>query len=341
MRISRSLLGSGLLCMALALPGLARAQTGYTLTQVTPVPGEGDFDFLGFDQARQRLFVTRVGGVDVYDASTDTPALVGSVPTSAGILTNDAIAVDDRGFGFTSGGSGTTTIFDLSTLKVIATPKLGTGTDAAVYDPSTGDAVFLSPDNDTAVVFDFVSRKVVGTIPLGVAPESGAAGGNGLVYVNLPDAGEVATIDVRSRRIVSEAAVDPSCASNMGMAIDTADKLLFLGCANGVLDITNLAGTTLATAPVGRVPDQVAFDPVTKTVFAGSVGSVLSVVTLNPATGGPLVTSVASQVGARTIAVDATTGRAFNITEDFGAVGPNGMPTPFPGTLRLLTYDPS
>ena len=334
MRVPRMLLASGLL-LTLALPGLARAQTGYTLAHVTPVPGEGDFDFLGFDQQRQRLLVTRVGGIDVYDASTDTPVLVGSVPTSAGILANQAIAVDDRGFGFTSSGSGTTTIFDLSTLKVIAMPKLGVGTDAAVYDPSTGDGVFLSVGNDTAVVFDFVSRKVVGTIPLGFAPESGAAGGNGLIYVNLPDARKVATIDVRTRRIVSEAVIDPSCASNMGIAIDTADKLLFLGCANGVLDVTNLAGKTLATAPIGTVPDQVAFNPVTKAVFAGSVGGVLSVVTLNPATGGPLVTSVTSQPGARTIAIDTVTGRAFNITEDFEAKGP------IPGTLRLLTYDPS
>jgi hypothetical protein len=304
------------------------------------VPGEGDFDFLGFDQQRQRLFVTRVGGVDVYNASTDTPKLVGSVPTSAGILANYAIAVDDRGFGFTSSEAGTTTIFDLKTLKVIATSKLGIGTDAAVYDPSTGDGVFLSPDNNTATVFDFVSRKVVGTIPLDFAPESGAAAGNGLIYVNLPDAGKVATIDVRSRRIVSEAPVDPSCASNLGMAIDTTDKLLFLGCANGVLDITNFAGTTLATAPIGRVPDQVAFDPLSMTVFAGSVGSVLSVITLNPSTGGPLVTSVASQIGARTIAVNETTGRAFNVTEGFGPAGPSGLPTPFPGTVRLLTYAP-
>ncbi len=319
------------------MPDLAKAQAGYTLSQVTPVPGEGDFDFLGFDQQRQRLLVTRVGGVDVYDASKDTPVLVGSVPTSAGILTNDAIAVDGRGFGFTSSGAGTTTIFDLSTLKAIATPKLGIGTDAAVYDPSTGDGVFSSITGQSALVFGFVSRKLVGTIPLGFAPESGAAGGNGLIYVNLPDAGKVATIDVRSRRIASEAAVDPSGASNMGLAIDTADKLLFLGCANGVLDITNLAGKTLATAPVGRVPDRVAFDPVTKTVFAGSVGSVI---TLNPVTGGPLVTSVDSQPGACTIAVNDTTGRAFNVTKGFGPPGPSGLPTPFPGTVALLTHAP-
>ena len=88
------------------------------------------------------------------------------------------------------------------------------------------------------------------------------------------------------------------------------------------------------------MPDQVAFDPLNRTVFAGSVGSVLSVITLNPATGGPLVTSVASQVGARTIAVNETTGRAFNVTEGVGPAGPSGLPTPYPGTVTLLTYAP-
>ena len=317
-----------------------RAQGSYTLSQVTPQLGEGNWDFLSFDVSNQRFLVPRVGGVEAYNVSGRTPTLFGTIPAAPGILVNAVVPVEQFGFGFTSNGDdGSTTVFDLKTLQFHTTIKLGVQTDAAVFDPVTGDAVFFSPTSEAALVFDFRQLKVVGTIPLGDAAETATVGGNGLVYVNLPDLDKVAVLNVRTLRVVSEASVDLSCQGPMSMANNPSAHLLFIGCSNGVFDEMTEGGQNVATAPIGPVPDQLAFDPTINTVFAGSVNGAISVVRLNT-TVGLQVSSVKSQVGARTIAVNPETHIAYSITADFGPPGPDGHPVPFPGTLRLLTFRP-
>ena len=341
MRLQR-LLTAGVVGLAGVTAAHVQAATPtYTLSLVTPVNGEGDWDFLKFDSINHHLLVGRAGGVDVFSVPNGVPTLVGSVPAGPGIFVTEPVPVEQFGFGFTSNGlDASTTIFDLKTLQS-HTVKLPVATDGAVFDPVTGQAVFFSQTANAAFVFDFYTSKVVATIPLGDAPESGTVGLNGLVYVNLPGLNKVAVLDLEKARIETEYAVASSCSGPMGMANNPKAHLLFIGCTNGTFMEMTEKGQIVGTAPIGPVPDQLTYDPSTNTVFAGSVLATSFAIQLG-SNGSVQVSPIASQIGARTITVDPSTNIAYSFTADFGpaAPGPDGHPTPFPGTLRVLTYTP-
>ncbi len=126
-------------CLAPLAAAHGQAPFTYHVAHTMTVGGEGDFDYLTFDQFLGRVFVARVGGVQVFDANCPALSLVGEVSGSPSSLTSVALLVEDRDLGFTSNGAGSsTTIVQLSTLKVLDTVLLGEETDAAVHDDISG-----------------------------------------------------------------------------------------------------------------------------------------------------------------------------------------------------------
>ena len=326
-------------------PFAARGQAPFTyhVAHTLKVGGEGDFDYLSFDQTHGRLFVTRVGGVEVFDANKPDLALVGEIPGSPGNLTNGAVLAEDRDIGFTSNGAGaSTTLFRLSTLDVLGTFPLGEETDAAVYDDTSALAVFFSAVGQEAVLYDLARRQITGRIALGASPEFAVDDHAGSIYVNLPSKGQVARIDMRSRRIVSVFTVDPSCQANSSIDIDIADRLLFVGCFNGVMDILDRdTGLTVSTLPIGQVSDAVLYDAEIRTVFAVSVyGSVTAISVQGHAQQTPLGVAK-TPFGTHTLAADLRTHRLFTDTATFGAFEKNNpIPPVIPGTFKVLTLQP-
>src|SRR5207244_2909927 len=86
------------------------------------------------------------------------------------------------------------------------------------------------------LVGDPVSGEVVGTVPLGGKPEFGVTDGQGKLYVNLEDKGEVAEIDPARLRVMRRWSLAP-CEEPTGLAIDRVHHLLFSGCHNRIMTI--------------------------------------------------------------------------------------------------------
>ena len=340
--VARRLLASSLFLAPLAAAH-GQAPFTYHVAHRLQVGGEGNFDYLSFDQSHGRLFVTRVGGVEVFDANKPDLALVAEIPGSPGNLTNDAVLVEDRDLGFTSNGTGgSTTLFRLSTLDVLGTFALGEETDAAVYDDTSGLAVFFSGVGQEAVFYDIAGRQIVGRIALGASPEFAVDDHAGSIYVNLPSKGQVARIDMRSRRIVSLFPVDPSCQANSSIDIDIADRLLFVGCFNGVLDVLDRnTGTTVSTLPIGLLSDAVLYDAEIRTVFAVSVyGSITAISVHGHSEQTPLGVAK-TPFGTHTLAEDFRTHRLFTDTATFGNFEKKSpLPPVIPGTFKVLTLQP-
>src|SRR5579859_2952719 len=123
--------------MIAVLAGSTHAESGsvYKLDVAFPLKGAApSWDYLSFDPVRSRLYLgRRTAGVTVYDARAG--AVVGQVENSAGA--NAATLAPEFGRGYTTNGDGTTTVFDLDSLKAIDRIKLGEEADAAFYDPAT------------------------------------------------------------------------------------------------------------------------------------------------------------------------------------------------------------
>ena len=340
MPFSPRLTSAVLVSLALCSPLLAQGDAAYKVVQKVTVGGDGGWDYLIVDPAARRLYVTRATRVMVFDA--DSLKQVGEIPNTNGVH-GVALAPElSRGFA-SNGRANSITIFDLKTLATIEEVKIeGQNPDAILYDPPTKRVFAFNGRSADATVLDAATGKVVGTIPLGGKPEFATTDLKGHVFVNIEDKSEIAALDPRKLSVENRWPLAP-CEEPSGMAIDRANKRLFVGCDNKTMAMVDAAtGRVLATAPIGNGVDANGFDPGTGLAFSSNGAGTLTVA--KPDTAGKLtdVADVPTQRGARTMALDEKTHRVFLVTSEFGpppsptADQPHPRPPQVPGTFTIL-----
>lgn len=289
--------------------------SGYSLTKKIPIPGKGSFDYLTVDEAARRLHVSHGTQVEVLDV--DSGSIVGNIPNTPGV---HGIAVaPELGRGFVSNGqAGTVTIFDLKTLKPIADVPAGQKPDGIIYDPATARVFAFNGGSNSVTAIDAASGKVAGTIDLKGGPEFAAADGKGFVCDNLEDESEVLKIDARKLTVDQRWPTAP-CASPSSMAIDRANRRLFLGCRSKVMAVMNAdTGAVITTLPIGDHVDATAFDEQTKLIFNSNGEGTVTVIRQDSADKYSVVETVKTLPKAKTMALDPKTHQLFLSTAENG-----------------------
>jgi DNA-binding beta-propeller fold protein YncE len=309
---------------ATAAPPAKAPELVYRLDSVTPLKGASPaWDYLTFDARRSWLFIgRRTAGITVVDVKTKK--VVGRIADAEGA--NIATLVPEVGRGYTANADGTTTIFDLATLKTIRRQKLGEGADAAFYDPATKQLAFTMGDSQQITFIDAATAKVTGHVHLdadeieGVAPD-----GRGMLYVAERDRNRIAKVDARTHAVVAEWDL-PKCDQPTGVAFDAADNRLFVGCKGTmpvltVVDATS--GKIVAQPEIGRGNDTVRYDPQTRRVFTanGVDGNIVIYDQVGPDTY-RLFQAVTTRPIARTLAIDPATKKLYTVTAE-GMVDPD------------------
>ena len=295
---------------------VASASAGnYQITKKIPIPGQGGWDYLTVDEGARRLYVSHGTQVEVLDV--DSGAIVGSIPKTPGVH-GIAIAAE-LGRGFVSNGqSSTVTIFDLKTLMPIADVPTGQKPDAIIYDPATSRVFAFNGGGNSATAIDASTGKIAGTIDLGGGPEFAAADGNGFVYDNLEDESLVLKIDSHKLTVEKRWPTAP-CASPSSMAMDRANRRLFLGCRSKVMAVMNAdSGQVITTLPIGDHVDATAFDPETKLIFNSNGEGTITVIRQEGPDKYSVVETVKTLPKAKTIALDPKTHRLFLSTTEAG-----------------------
>lgn len=296
------------------------ADLHYHLIKSLHLGGEGGWDYLTVDGAARRLYISR--GTHVLVIDVDSDKLVGDIPDTAGV---HGIAVArDIARGFTSNGrSNTATIFDLRSLKVIGQVRTGVNPDAILYDPATRRVITFNGRSKDATVFDALSGEVAGSIELGGKPEFAAADGKGHVYVNIEDTNEVVEIDSHKLQVVKRFSLKP-CEEPTGMALDAEHHHVFSGCHNNVMAILDTEiGKVIATVPIGEGVDGNGFDAGKGLAFSSNGDGTLTVVREVAPGRFDVVETVATQRGARTMAIDPKTHYIYLPTAKFSPVPPS------------------
>lgn len=320
-----------------------RAQApGYHLVAFYAIGGAGSWDYLAFDGPGHRLFIARQNGVMVVDP--ETGKVEGEVPGINGAHGTAFDYADGRGFA-TSGSDSTVVMFDLKTLRVLGRIPAQVDADAILFDPATRHVFTMNGDANSSSVIDAASGKNIGTIPLGGKPEFGVSAGNGKLYANITDKGEVVEIDARAMKVTRRWSVTP-CASSTGLALDQAHHRLFSVCRNNYLAVSDIAaGKLVTTVPIGAGVDAAAFDPATQLVFASNGDGTLSVVHEDGPDDYSVVETAMTGPGAKTMALDPTTHRLYLGTAQFGVADTSGgrrrRPPMVPGTFKLLVFAPA
>jgi DNA-binding beta-propeller fold protein YncE len=329
----------------MAAVGIATAQSGpstYHVVREIKLGGDGRWDYITIDTAQNRLFIARQTRIMVVDQASGK--LLGEIP---GIDGAHGVALDyNTGHGFaTAGRSGTVTMFDLKTLTVLGAHPAADDADAILYDPVSRKVFTFNGDANSSSVIDPVSGRSVGTIPLQGKPEFGVSAGDGKLYVNIEDKSEIAEIDGKSRRVLRRWPIAP-CTEPTGLAIDRAHHLLFSGCHNKVMAISDAhARKLISTVPIGGGVDGDAFDPATGLAFSSNGEGSLTVVHEESATRFRSVATVPTRQGARTMALDPRSHRIYTVTADFGTPppateqDPHPRPPVVPDTFTLLVLE--
>jgi YVTN family beta-propeller protein len=299
---------------ALAGAKTASAQ-GFAVTKKILIPGHGKWDYLTVDEGARRLYVSHGAQVEVIDL--DSLTVVGSVPNTPGV--HGVAVAPDQGRGFTSNGqSSTSTVFDLKTLKTISEIKTGQEPDGIIFDPATSRVFAFDGGDNKATVIDAETAKVAGSVDLGGGPEFAAADGNGSVYDNLEEQSQVIKIDSRKLTVEQRWPTAP-CASPSSIAMDRANRRLFLGCRSKVMAVMNAdTGQVITTLPIGDHVDATAFDPQTKLIFNSNGEGTITVIRQDSADKYSAVETVKTLPRAKTMALDPKTHRLFLSTEESG-----------------------
>lgn len=330
---------------------MAHAAPGYRLESAVTLKGASPgWDYVTIDASRSYLFLgRRKEGVTVFDAAAGK--VVGAIENSK--MANIATLVPEADRGYTANEDGTTTIFQLSTLKTLDRMKLGEAADSAFYEPVTGQLAFTLGDTQELVFVTAKTGAIVGRLPMDAEElEGAAADGKGFLYVNERDRNLVAKVDVRARKVVARWPTT-GCVMPTGMAIDRATMRLFIGCKgpHPVLAVMNArTGKVVATPEIGRGNDGVVWDAATKRVFTanGLDGDIVIYEQKGPdsySLGGAFTTRPI----ARTLALDPKTRKLYTMTAEgvvdpakpvnkrAGAFYPNRY---FDDTFTVLTYAP-
>lgn len=285
-----------------AAPGRYAVQQRWDLGPATR------WDYLALDPQRARLYVTRGDHVQVLDAASGKP--VGEIPNTAGV--HGVAFAQDLKLGFTSNGrANSVTVFDLDTLQVKRELAVaGANPDAILYDPATRKLYTFNGKSADVSVFDAASGKPLATIPVGGKPEFAATDGK-RVYLNVEDKGELVAIDAGSDRVLAHWPL-AGCEEPSGLALDAAHGRVFSVCGNRTMLVTDSAsGKTVARVAIGGHPDAAYYDAGSATVFSSNGEGTLSVVRQLDADHYAPAVTVPTVKGARTMAFDPATRRAF------------------------------
>jgi DNA-binding beta-propeller fold protein YncE len=324
---------------------LAFAATGgYHLVKKIPLgaaEGGGEyFDYITFDAAARRVYLSHGTEVEVLDA--DSGSVVGKI---SGLKRDHGVAlVAELGRGFiTDGDAGEVVIFDLKTLQTIGRVKAEADADSIVYDAVSKRIFVFNGEPNSCTVIDPEKGTAIATLPLGGAPEQAVADGKGTIYDNLENKNEVIAIDSRTLKIKTRWPVAPA-GQPVSIAMDREHRRLFIAGRNPQLLVVMDADTGKIIGqsfPIGSRVDTNVYDRETGLVASSTGDGAIHIFHEDSPDKLSAVEVVKTEFGAKTMALDPKTHNLLVDTADFEASSAGSAqkrPRFKPGTFHLLIY---
>jgi DNA-binding beta-propeller fold protein YncE len=328
---------------ALALTGCfaaitAHAQKPFHIKQRWNIGGSGSWDYTLIDARTHHLYIAHQTQVDVIDARTGK--VIGAIQ---GLTRCHGIVIAPDGkTGFISdGGAGNVVVFDPSNLATITKIPAGINPDGMVYERSTNTLWAFNGGSRNVTVIDAAERKPIATIALPGKPEFPVTDDHGTIFDNIEDKGYIVRLDAKTYRVTAIWTL-AGCDSPSGLAFDRAGGRLFSVCDGNKMAVTDShTGRSLARPSIGQGPDAAAYDPRTKLAFSSNGDGTLTVVNAGEP-GYPIVQTLATMKGARTMTLDAQTETIYLVSAKLGATPPateevpHPRPSIVPGTFTVL-----
>ncbi|MEY2549735.1 MAG: hypothetical protein QOD64_2317 [Verrucomicrobiota bacterium] len=284
-------------CLVAAEPAPLTLQ----LQQIIALTGvEGRIDHLDLDAADERLFVCALGNnsVEILDLRKGE-----RIHTIAGLGAPQGVAYLP-GFGrlfIANDKNGLCQIYDARSWQLISTVTLHDDADNVRYD-SVRKEIFVGFGAGAMAVINAETGKQTGSIKLTAHPEAFALEKQGRrIFVNVPDAAQVAVID-RDKREVTAIWKPGDASANFPMALDESSHRLFIACRNPaklvVLDTDS--GATVAAVDISSDADEVFYDARRRRLYVVCGSGYVDIVEATDSNHYKPISKIATAAGART-----------------------------------------
>jgi YVTN family beta-propeller protein len=303
--------------------------------------GDGGWDYLAVDPQSHLLYITR--GTHVMVVDTSQGKQVADIPGLQGI--HCVVFSTDGVHGYiTDGGANDVAVFNRRTNTIEKTIPVGDHPDGAVFEPVTKSVWAFNGRGRSVSVIDTSTDTVVATIALPGKPEFPVADGQGSVYDNIEDKSEIVRLDAKTHTLAATWPIAPG-ESPSGLAIDPAHRRLFAVCDNQKMAVVDAdTGKVVATPAIGDGPDAARFSAADQIAFSpnGENGTLTLVHEDSPDTYS-VVQTLATERGARTMAMDADGSHVYLVTAEFGERpatatpdNPRRRPPMVPGSFEVI-----
>lgn len=266
---------------------------------------------------------------------------IGVIPNTEGV--HGIAFAEPFNKGYTSNGkSNSVSVFDLNDNRVLKEIRTGKNPDAIIYDSFDKKIFVCDGRSNEAVIIDPSKDIVVASVDLNGKPEAAVSDNKGNVFVNIESNNEIAKINMKKYKIESRWKTGKG-ESPSGLAIDTANGILFSGCGNRIMAVLSAEdGKILAELPIGMGCDGVVFDNKYMNAFSSNREGTLTQVHEDSPSEFHVAANIPTKRGARTSAIDEKTHNIFLPTAQFEpppkptADVPHPRSRAIPGTFEVL-----
>jgi len=288
-----------LLGMAVASPA-ALAEEALSLEGRIALPGvAGRIDHMAVDVARKRLLVAALGNgtleiVDLAGGQRLKQVAALREPQGVGYAQKaDRVAVANA-------GDGSVHFFRGEDLAAAGSLALASDADNVRIDPRTGNVIVGYGSGGLAII-DPQKKLKIGDIKLAAHPEAFQLDpASGRIFVNVPDASQIAVVDLAAAKQVASWTV-PGLRANFPLAIDgagTAVAVVFRHPAKLVLLSTTTGAPTQQLDTCGDA-DDVFFDAMRRRIYVSCGAGAVDVLQAEAA-GYRVLARIETSSGART-----------------------------------------
>ena len=271
------------------------------LTKTIPLPGvKGRFDHFAIDAKGQRLFVAALGNNSLEVLDVAAGKRIKSInglhkPTGVAYLS------ELNQIGVANGDDGTFKLFDGASYELTKTLDSLADADNVRFD-SKAKLIYVGYKDGALAVIDSATMKQTDSIKLAAHPESFQLEANGSrIFVNVPDAKQVAVADRETKSIVAAWPMTEFKA-NFPMALDEAKHRLFVGCRQParLVVFDTAAGKPVTNLAISGDTDDLFYDASRKRLYISCGEGFLDVVEAHDGDRYERVTRIPTRAGART-----------------------------------------
>jgi hypothetical protein len=252
----------------LALNLFATDTNSLTLVKTIPLPDvRGRIDHLAIDLKGQRLFMAALGNetVEVIDLAAGK-----HIHTITGCSEPQGLAFvpAENRLVIANGGSGEVKILDGASFNILKTIRDLPDADNVRYD-AMADLIYVGYGDGALGLIRADTGKMLGNIKLSGHPESFQLEENGKrIFVNVPDAGQIAVVDRIQRAVVASWPME-KFRGNFPMALDENDHRLFVGCRHParMVVLDTITGKNVANQEISGDTDDLFYDAGRKRIY--------------------------------------------------------------------------